>query len=473
MKKIIYILILFLFFTINVEADSFKFVWDEQTLNIDVKLNDNINKYIYIPKADLYKDGTKLENTNITYIYQGDWLYLLTDVDTSRVGKYQVWYKAQEHNYQPGQCSGYKTLVTFNVIDTEKPKFIEFKDEITYLIGGEKPKYNNLFTATDNSGNCTILFDESLIDYNTPGEYILTITASDGMLSLSKTSKIIVKDSIGPVVTFLGENNKIILTKGEEVALQKYFKAIDKIDGDVTSSIAYENFTTLEAKKFNLEVSFSDNNKNITTVNVLIEIVDKDEISIELYNKCLVLDYKDDINLALKNNIKSAYLGQKHIEDKVIINTNSLKNEVGSYIVTYSYNVNDKEEIVNCEVKLLSSAYPILLVENIYINVNQTINILDYITVSDESDKLIKDKIEYDDSLVDYSKEGVYPVRVTVTNTSNLSSTDTIYITIKGNEEKESYSITFILIIIMGVITAGLLFFILYSLRRKSNNQLN
>ncbi len=470
MKKIIFILSLFLFFTINVSADSYKFIWDEKTLTIDVKLNDNINKYIYTPKAELYKDGVKLENTKITYLYQGDWLYLLTDVDTSKVGKYQVWYKVQEHNYQPGQCSGYKTLVTFNVVDTEKPKFIEYKDEINYLIGGEKPKYDTLFTATDNSGNCKITFDESLIDYNTPGEYILTVTASDGFLTETKKTKIIVNDSIGPVITFLGENNKIILTKGEEVSLQKYFKAIDKVDGDVTSSISYNDFTTLEAKTFNLEVSFTDNNKNVTTTYVLIEIVDKDEISIELFNTCLVLDYKVDVNLALKNNIKNAYLGQKHIEDKIIINTNNIKNEVGSYMVTYSYKIDDKEKVINCEVKLLSSAYPILLVENISINVNQTINILDYITVSDESDKLIKDKIEYDDSLVDYSKEGVYPIKVTVTNTSNLSSTDTIYITIKEKETKESFNISFIIIITIGAITGGLIIFLLYLIRKKSNN---
>ncbi len=468
MKKIIFILILFLLFTINASADSYKFVWDEQTLSIDVSLNDNINKYIYTPKAYLYKDGVKLEKTEITYVYQGDWLYLLTDVDTSKVGKYHVWYKAQEHNYQPGQCSGYKTLVTFNVVDLEKPKFIEFKDEITYLIGGEKPKYETLFTATDNSGNCTISFDESLIDYNIPGEYILTVTASDGVLTETKTSKILVRDSIGPIVTFLGENNKIILTKGEEVSLQKYFKAMDKVDGDVTSSISYENFTTLEAKTFNLEVSFSDNNKNVTTINVTIEIVDKDEISIELFNTCLVLDYKEDFNLALKNNIKSAYLGKKHIEEEIIINTTNLKNEVGSYIATYSYNANDKEKIINCEVKLLSSAYPILLVENININVNETINILDYITVSDESDKLIKDKIEYDDSLVDYSKEGVYPVKVTVTNTSNLSSTDTIYITIKENEKEYTSNLTY-MIIGVGVIIVALFIGILFFKRKKSN----
>lgn len=472
MKRLIVIFLMLIFLTIRVEADSWSFVWDEDTLTINVPLKDNINKYTSTPKAYLYKNGIKLEDAEISYISTGDWLYLLTDVDTTRVGMYQVWYKAQESKYQPGQCKGYKTLVTFNVVDLEKPVFVEFKDEIKYLIGSEKPNYDLLFTATDNSGNCSITFDESAIDYNVPGEYILYVRASDGVLVTTKEARVIVEDSIAPIVTFLGENNRIILTKGEEPALQRYFKAIDKVDGDVTASMSYETFSVAEARTFELEVSFSDHNKNVTSVKVVIEIIDRDEISIELYNSCLVLDYKDDLRKALTNNIKSAYLGNEHIEDEVEIDFNNIKNEVGSYIVVYSYRTKAKEKTVNCEVKLLSSAYPILLVENISIDINQRINILDYITVSDESDKLIVDKIDYDDSLVDYSKEGVYPVRVTVTNSSNLSSSDTIYITIKGANEVASNN-SYLLIIGVGLGIGGLVFIAIYLKMKRGFNRNN
>ena len=48
----------------------------------------------------------------------------------------------------------------------------------------------------------------------------------------------------------------------------------------------------------------------------------------------------------------------------------------------------------------------------------------------DESDPLIKNKIEFDDSAVNYQKAGTYPVIVSVINSSNLSSTDMLYVTV-------------------------------------------
>ncbi|MDE7094962.1 MAG: hypothetical protein K2O23_00585, partial [Anaeroplasmataceae bacterium] len=224
--------------SVRIYASSWCFVWDEATTTIDIPLGGNLQNYVNIPKAKLCKDGEVLEDAQISYITTGDWLYLLTDVDTRKVGSYQVWYKAVENKYKPGQCQGYKTLVTFNVVDLEKPIFISYPKSITYLIGSAKPKYEEQITATDNSGSCKVTVDDSLVDYERPGSYEVILRASDGRNITEQKIELLVEDPIGPVITFLGENNKIILTKGEEVKLQSYFKAIDKIDGDVTDSIS-------------------------------------------------------------------------------------------------------------------------------------------------------------------------------------------------------------------------------------------
>ena len=79
---------------------------------------------------------------------------------------------------------------------------------------------------------------------------------------------------------------------------------------------------------------------------------------------------------------------------------------------------------------MLASQAPVLLVENITTKLNEKVNILSYIIAQDSSDEEIDRKVEYDDSLVDYTKPGVYPVRISVTNSSGLSTSETLLVTV-------------------------------------------
>ena len=106
MKKYVVLVLLMVvsIFNLDIYAKSYRFKWDESTTYIDVALGYNINKYTNIPKAYLYIDNVLMEDAEVSYLTAGDWLYLLTDVDTSRVGEYKVWYKAFENKYIPWQC---------------------------------------------------------------------------------------------------------------------------------------------------------------------------------------------------------------------------------------------------------------------------------------------------------------------------------------------------------------------------------
>lgn len=454
------------------------FLWDETTTTIEVPLGSNLQNYTSIPKAMLYKDGQLVQDAQISYITTGDWLYLLTDVDTHHCGEYHVWYKAVESKYQPGQCQGYKTLVTFKVVDLEKPIFTECPKELVYWIGTEKPNYLNQILATDNSGNCTISLDDSLVDYERPGVYQLIARASDQTNITEQEIKLMVKDPIGPIITFLGENNRILLTKGEEAHLQNYFKAIDKIDGDVTSSITYPKFSTDQEDTFELEVTFSDKNQNTSSMKIMIEIVDRDQVSIDLYKESIILEYTQDYDKVLKENIKNAYLGNKDITEEIIIHSEKVKNEVGSYIVEYTYSYQEKEGRAQCSLKLLSNTAPIILAKSITVSLNQKPNILDYISVQDPSDPNIESKLEFDDSLVDYTKEGIYSIKVTATNSSNLSSVETLIITVSGSSSSEliENSTSLILLpigIVICLIAIGTGAFLYFRKKRNCNNEKN
>ncbi len=477
MKKIMLPLLLFFCIALNTSAASWKFMWDETTTTIEIPLGGNLQNYISIPKAMLYKDGMPLQDADISYSSTGDWLYLLTDVDTQKKGSYQVWYKAVENKYKPGQCQGYKALITFNVVDKEPPIFEAYPKEIIHWISGDKPDYLTQIIAVDNSGDCKVSIDDSLVNYEIPGEYEAMARASDGSFIVEQPIRVIVKDPIGPLIKFLGENNRIRLIKGEPFKLQSYFKAIDTIDGDVTSSISYSPFDSNIEQSFELEVSFSDKNGNVSRMNVWIDIVDEDEIHLELYQSCLVLDYKKDFKAAIQENIKNATLGKENIKDLVEIDYGNLKNEVGSYKVIYSYQKKDKRVSETCEVKLLSSQAPVLLVENVSTLVNEKVSLADHILAKDLSDSDITSKIEYDDSLVDWTKEGCYPVQVTVTNSSNLSSCEILYVTVYSNSSsaiEEAQSSFFIPILVGGaIIIAGMIGFIYIKKKRNCNKEEN
>lgn len=466
MKKWFFLIfVIMCLFSVKANASSWKFLWDDQTTNIEVPLGSNIQNYVDIPTAYLYKDGMILNDAEITYLTTGDWLFLLSDVDTSKVGTYYVWYKASENKYKPGQCQGYKCIVTFNVVDEEKPIFVQCPIDMNYVIGTEKPDYLSKITAKDNSGKCEILVDDSLVDYETPGQYAVEVIANDGYNIKTTSINLNVIDSHGPIITFLGENNSVTIGLNEEINLMQYFKAIDKIDGDVTNSIKYEKFDTSEEKSFALDVYFYDKNGNYDFITISIDIVDKSIPKIVLNQTDLILEYGTDYLASLTSNIKLATLGDLNISSKVKIDLEGFKEEVGKYVIEYSYNDGIKKAFAICNVSILSTIAPVLIVKNIEIKPGEIIDFNEYISVIDDSDPEIMSKIEYDDSLVDYLNEGIYPVTVSVVNSSNLSTTETLYVTIvdqklfSGNDSSMDYSLLIICGVLVIVIVGGSIFF--------------
>lgn len=451
---------------LQAQATSFQFYWDEASCSVEVPLGSNIQNYTKIPKATLYRDGVELSDAEIHYVTTGDWLYLLTDVDTTRVGDYQVWYKAVEEKYRPGQCQGYKALVTFHVVDLEKPVFLDCPSVITYYIGATKPEYEKQVTIKDNSGSYDLSIDDTSVLYDIPGMYTVIFKASDGTNIEKKEVPVQVIDSVGPIVEFLGENNHIVVAKGSEVSLRQYFKAIDKIDGDVTNSIRYEQFSTTVEQTFPLIVTFSDSNHNETSIEIEIEIVDQSVPLLELYQDSLVLEWNTDYLKALKENLKRALLGEENMADEVSINIDHLKNEVGTFPVEYSFTKNDKSIKVDCNVTILAVNAPVIMVENTTAEIGEKCNIEELIHVEDASDSLIDSKVQYDDSGVDYTKEGIYPVLVTATNSSGLSSCETIYVTVVSQNQTTSNAIPYtvlipILVLVgIGIVGAGFYLFL-------------
>ena len=455
LKKIILIVLIFLTVNIEVFADSYMYTWEEGSTYVTVPLNANILDYLNVPKAKLYRNNKLLDDADIVYNYNGDWLYLLTDVDTSKVGDYLVWYKLSELKYKPGQCQGYKSLVTFHVGDTECPKILDKPNVITYKIGNKIPDYKDYITVVDNSGNLQVKIIDNEVNYSKIGSYQVTILASDGFNSSKEYFTVNVIDDESPKITYLGDDKGIIIPLNEEADISAYFKAIDDVDGDVTYTISYDEFDTSIESKFPLVVTFYDLQGNSSSFNIMVQIIDESEPEIVLTQATLLLDYETDFSLYnFKTNVYSAYDGKKDIINQIYIDSSNVVNEVGVYSVYYCYQ--DKEEIykVECKVHLLSNKNPVINTYDIEITEGFLPDYTDYIDISDPSDTTILESTQIDDSRVNYGITGTYPVYITVTNSSGLSTTETLLVTIVERKEKE-IDWKMVVIILMGVYFVG------------------
>lgn len=438
MKKIWITLSLFLLFGCGYAANaaSWKFVWDEGSTYIQVPLNANILSYTEIPQAHLYQNDRLLSDAQIIYDSTGDWLYFLTDVDTTKSGIYQVWYKASELKYQPGQCFGYKTLVTFEVIDMEAPVFSVCPDEFLYYIGQEIPDYLSRIQVTDNNKDLMVSVDDSQVDYTKVGKYELLIFANDGNNLVSKKVVVCVEDRQGPDIEFLGENNTIVLQKNEEVRLTKYFKVTDHLDGDITHRLTYPPFSTDLVRSFYLTVSCEDSDGNTDSMEVWVEIVDTEVLQLELYESELFLDYRSEPDETLfLNNVCKAYEGSVNRIFEVQVDFSSLKNKVGKYRITYFLNSNEKTVEKECIVNMISYQKPVIEAQNWEMTLGDSYSFSEMIRAKDDSDENISDKIQIDDSQINFQQEGTYPVYISVTNSSGQTAEKTVYLTITSKKK--------------------------------------
>ncbi len=83
------------------------------------------------------------------------------------VGEYTIGFAYKKQNAE----------VTVSVVDTTKPKFVDFEDTVdTYQ--NAKVDFNTLYNVEDLS-EVEVVVDESNIDYSVSGSYVATVTATD------------------------------------------------------------------------------------------------------------------------------------------------------------------------------------------------------------------------------------------------------------------------------------------------------
>ena len=472
-SKRILIIILFallLFVPFEVEASSWKFIWKNTTVHVPVGAS--IEYYKNYPQAYLYKDGVLLGDADITYNTEGDWLYYFKDVNTAKLGRYQVWYKAYNAKYSPGTCTGYKSLITFVVEDKESP-YIKVLEPVMKIRRGDEYNLSANYTVRDNYKVESVTEVHS-INTGVVGTYPVTVIARDSSGNQRKASfEAFVYENQAPVISSDIESGVLKIPVHEDYDIRSHFTAMDKFEGDITNKIIFPTLDTNMVSEYNYTVSVSNDAGLSDSITITIKVVDEEAPTLELTTHSILLDYTLDFSTVdFKKYIKS-------LTDNTSINyenlsiTNDLENRVGNYTIWYSYTdgiytVND-----SIEVSLVSYNKPKIYVDDIELYVDSSINLYDVIELDDPSDPDIYDSLIIYDQNVNYNKEGIYYAEAYCMNSSGQSTTKSFKIIIHDTslfkeENMPFYIVIFVSALIILILVLFILIYFLSKRRKKS-----
>jgi hypothetical protein len=454
--------------SIKVDAAVWSYEW--YNTEIEIPVGDSINKYSSLPYAKLFKNGILLDDANINIVNKGDWLYYLTDVNTNKLGSYNVWYKAYENEkYLPGTCHNYKCLVTFNVVDKISPTITMLKDKIR-IKKNTNYELSQYFSIVDNYDKELRIEYYDEIDESCVGSYDCTIVAVDTSNNQSsyKFTVEVYDDNI-PKIEYLGEPNGIEIMIGSTPNLKDLFKATDESDGDITNRIELPVIDTSILGETTYDVKVSDLAGNYNSISIRVKIVDNVAPVISLYNNEITLDYYENLE---------KYNFYKHIEflkdngqnldiSKVRVDC-EITNKVGKYHVYYSYNDGCIETVEVLTVNIISSIPPTITVNDITVLENERIDFSSFITVTDESDEFAYLTLIVNDENVDYTKKGKYLASAYAINSSGLSTIKTFYITVINDDELigffESEEVIYLVISVILIVSG---FFITIKIKKN------
>lgn len=473
------ILILTLLFGIlfkgNVFASTWQYVWENTVIH--VPLYDELNKYIDIPKATLYRDGNKLD-CNIVYLKEGDWLHFLKDVNTNKVGTYYVWYKAFEYDtYVPGTCNGYKCLITFIVEDKTPPEIGvhlgEIKQRRIALNDNEKIDeiIKNNISTKDNYSEVELSFIHN-VDLSTVGRYKVSVFATDTSNNVTNAEFFVdVFDDHYPILYFNAPNDYLVISRANNVDIKGYFKAIDEIDDDITDKIIFPSMDLKTLGKKEYEIKITNSGGNTTTKKIIIEIIDDVVPTINLVSNVITLDYLTNIdNINFGKYVLSIEDDGKVDYDKLVVRHN-LENKVGSYQIYYHYSDGFNEAEASLEVKFISFSGPKITVSEVVIDEGEYVSLYDYFEISDPSDDKVFSSVKILDENVNYEKEGTYYASVYAINSSGISTTKKIRIIVNKKYNNLMVIVIILTVFLALLLSVGLTFLIIFFYKKYKNKK--
>lgn len=450
LKKIIFLIFTLgmVIFCNKVSAfDYYTYTWEN--MYIEVERGTSIYDYLDKPKATLYKNG-ELIDEEIVYL-QGDAFSSISEINTSVVGTYFLNYYAISRHIEE------MSTVIFEVVevDREKPEITQISEIILNV--NDEFNLDDFFVFSDNvteRKNLEINYNSNL-DLNKNGEYDLTIYCVDEFGNMATLiSKIVVVDNDSPVITLIKD---IVIEYGKDLDILEYVTATDNMDGNITSSLIYDEVDTYILGHQYIKLSVLDSSGNKTTISVLVNVIDSTAPSFSLKLSRMNLTIQDVMevsNIYWKENILSYEDNcSKLTQNNIYIDDSELLPLVGGYYVYYKViDSSGNESSQKLYVNVICDSTPVLSVSDIHINVGSGVDYYKYIKAEDKYDGDISDNIEIEDSNLNINKKGIYVVSLKVKNSNNIYTYDTVTIYVEQSSVK---IYIYALLVISGVSIIG------------------
>ncbi len=386
-------------------------------LNPPTILNARNVFYAYGSNLPDYLEGLSAYDLEDGYITEHI-IYDDSEVNLNVLGSYPLTYAVEDE-----ARNSFSITVTLFVYDPVNP-VISGLETMYYMIGSDLPDFLEGVTATDNyDGDITELIELNDEDFNPllEGTYEISYTVSDSSDNqITETREVIVTSDPLPVIE--GAVDFEVRVFSDAPNYMSGLTAYDELDGDLTSSITYDdslvNLDMIGA--YSLTYSIADLSNQIVSVTVLVHVMD--DLAPTLSG---VTDHtyymSDDLpNLRFGVEAIDNYDGDLTSEIKIIENGINY-GVVGTYDITYEI-TDSSENVTSLTVTLtvIDNVAPTINgATNLIYTMGETIDLLDGISAYDIVDGDLTAYLAFDDSLVNYEVEGTYLVTFSVLDSSS------------------------------------------------------
>lgn len=370
------------------------------------------------------EDIKKLSKLKITDDIDGDittWAVIKHNINTDKAGEYEV--TITVINSRNTKVSK-KIKVTVNpVLPTIKAtnKKLTIFDEFEVMKG---------VTSVDGKGNDLtdyIIVVENTVDTSKTGEYYVIYKVLDAYGNYGEKKIQVTVDYSTPTIS---ASNKTIDFETEFNELDG-IRANDKVDGDLTKAIkVLKNDVNTSVEGVYSVVYQVTNRFNITTEKTISVTVKKIEPKISASNKTIYQGA--EFNPLL--NVSATDSKGNSLTDKIKVIENDVKTDTpGKYSVTYS--VVDSRGVVGTKTITVTvkeaENIPTIKVSNKKVPQYGTIDLKVGLKATDYNGKDLTSKVTIDDSRLDLTKVGEYPVIYKVVGSTGIEVTHEITVSVE------------------------------------------
>jgi len=445
------------------------FLWNME--EITIPLNSNFESYLDEFKVRFYYDGV-ITNDEVKVELDSFYYGSLT-VSTDEVCDKEVALVAYVNGYS--NCDRKSVIV--HIKDDIKPT-IKCIKELNININNEFEP-SSYFSITDNAAidTNTISYQYNPNELNLIGKHQITVSCSDiyGNLA-SRTFNYVVYDNEAPTLSVA---SKIEVDYGNiEFDIQKYIRAFDNNDGDLTNSVKVDGLDVFKIGNQNVKISVSDTNGNTTTVDKIICVVDLQAPILELTTYHDIVMLEDVKNINFSGYINKIYDNVDNlINDDVEIDTSDFSECIGENIVYFVLNDKNgnyvKRELI---IDVRFSDSPIIDAKDLTFKQGESFDLRKYIKVDSKYDKNVADNYIIDEKVLNRNVPGIYEVIIEAMDFAGNENSKKIYVTIEANENNNViksfdniYKIIYENKIIISIVAIGIIIYITILINKKRN----